>query len=180
MTSPIITNRTFNVASFERLINNADTNKDGSLTRAELDNYKSFPDIAQYSKLMANILSDNFNAIAYRAQKNGEVITMYVRPTDSTIEIADLKKLAEFDGVKGNITIDDFKSLKNGVFDKWPTVTTNPPQPEPPKPEPKNDILEKLLPILLLFSLFGSMGGAQQGQGGGIGALLPLLLSLKK
>lgn len=175
MTAQIATNRVFKLESFEKLINNADTNKDGSLTRAELDNYKSFPDIAQNTKLMADILTDNFNAIAYRAQKNGEVITTDARPTDSTIEIADLRKLTSFDGRK-RVTIDDFKSLKNGVFDNWPTVTTNPSSPEPPKSEPKNDILEKLLPILLLFSLFGSMGGTQQGQGGGLGALLPLLL----
>ena len=127
--NPTVRNKVFSADEFRSVYTKADEDHDGHLTSTELNTFKQTLTAAngtvsnQRDLDISTILKDNFNPIAYRALKKGEVTTQEIRPEDSTIELSEINKIAGFDGRDTNVTRTDFRNLQGGSAKNWPTRT---------------------------------------------------------
>lgn len=108
--------------AYKEVHQKADGDNNGSLTRQEFDAYQNNYLNPDYSSdltrsfehdVAASDIDLYFKSIANRALKEGEVTTMDYRPTDATIELADLDRLANFDGNAASISLDDLSQLQH-------------------------------------------------------------------
>ena len=147
--------KVFDKSIFLDLIKQADSNHDGSTTKAEWDYYQQHSSISdnnsQDSNDVMKIITNNFASIANNAKKAGENLPVHVIHPDS-IEASDINRLATFDGYNNDISITDVSKLQNSNTTAWPTDSTT--------GSSYNKIdFSQLLKILLIFLLFRGGGG---------------------
>lgn len=139
----------FKKSEFDTVFTRSDADNNGHLTLTELKNLVNSD--ARYVDVnydAAKVLLKNFQAVADRATKKGESVTAVWNANDNTIEAAEIKKLAGFDGDANNITKTDVSRMNKGDTSNWPQNTTTP-------PTNTNDKFIKLLKLLIQLLLGG-------------------------